>query len=36
MATLNEILGGNTTLAGLLGAEAQAQAEQRGQNAEQI
>ena len=33
MATLNEILGGNTTLAGLLGAEAQAQAEQRGQNA---
>ena len=33
MATLNEILGGNTTLAGLLGAEAQAQAEQRAQNA---
>lgn len=33
MATLNEILGGDTTLAGLLGAEAQAQAEQRAQNA---
>jgi len=33
MATLNEILGGESTLAGLLGAEAQAQAEQRAQNA---
>lgn len=33
MATLNEILGGDTTIAGLLGAEAQAQAEQRAQNA---
>lgn len=33
MATLNEILGGDTTLAGLLGADAQAQAEQRAQNA---
>lgn len=33
MATLNEILGGDSTLAGLLGAEAQAQAEQRAQNA---
>lgn len=33
MATLNEILGGSTTLAGLLGADVQAQAEQRAQNA---
>jgi hypothetical protein len=33
MATLNEILGGDLTIGGLLGSQAQAQAEQRAQNA---
>ncbi len=33
MATLNEILGGDLTIGGLLGAEAQAQAEERARNA---
>ncbi len=33
MATINEILGGDLTIGGLLGAEAQAQAEERARNA---
>jgi hypothetical protein len=33
MATLNEILGGDLTIGGLLGSQAQSQAEQRAQNA---